>query len=248
MSGFEVLVLGVGDTFSEIHHPTSLLLRAEGVYLAIDCPDMYRRVLRDARARCPSAPELPEIDHFLLTHVHGDHMNGLEGVAFFKKFAEKKRAHLLTTTDVRRVIWDQRLVAPMGRLWNGESFVELGFEDYFTYTQLDWNAENRVGPFSIRLRRTKHHVPTSALSIEAGGRRFGYSADTAFDPELIEFLSAADLIIHETNLGPAHTLSTHLAGLPEALRRRMRLIHYPDFFDPSTVPIDIVREGDLLAV
>ena len=47
---------------------------------------------------------------------------------------------------------------------------------------------------------------TRVLLIEAGGRTFGYSCDTAFDPGLIEFLAPADLILHETNLGPAHTL------------------------------------------
>ena len=48
MSEFEVVVLGVGDTFSEIHRPTALLLISDGFHLAIDCPDMYRAVLRDA--------------------------------------------------------------------------------------------------------------------------------------------------------------------------------------------------------
>ena len=48
MSTFEVIALGVGDTFSEQHHPTALLLACDGFQLAIDCPDMYRRVLRDA--------------------------------------------------------------------------------------------------------------------------------------------------------------------------------------------------------
>jgi ribonuclease BN (tRNA processing enzyme) len=91
-------------------------------------------------------------------------------------------------------------------------------------------------------------VPTSALLIEAAGVRLGYSADTAFDPELIEFLSTADLIIHETNFGPAHTPYADLAALPAELRARMRLIHYPDSLDLEASVIQPMRQGEVVLV
>jgi len=243
---FEVIVLGAGDTFSEHHRPSSLLLRCGGASLAIDCPDMYRTVLREASERSGRRLDLADIDQVLITHVHGDHMNGLEGVAFFKHFAEGKRLRLVTSPEVRASIWDERLKAPMGVLWDGERHRSLGFDDYFEHVPLDWTNPITLGPFRIRARRTVHHVPTSALLVEAGGRTFGYSADTAFDPVLIDFLSAADLILHETNLGPAHTPYDSLAALPADLRARMRLIHYPDGFDTAAGAIAAVEEGQVL--
>ena len=39
MSDFQVTVLGVGDSFSETHHSTALLLECDGFRLAIDCPE-----------------------------------------------------------------------------------------------------------------------------------------------------------------------------------------------------------------
>lgn len=248
MTAFEVIPLGVGDTFSEKHRPSALLLRYDGVSLAIDCPDMYRSALRAASERSCLALGLEDIEHVLITHVHGDHMNGLEGAAFFKHFAQGRRLGLVTSPEVRSVVWDQRLVASMGQLWNGESFRSLGFDDYFEYTPLDWRGAIEIGPFRIRCRRTIHHVPTSALLIEAGGRTLGYSSDTAFDPSLIEFLSAADLCIHETNYGPAHTPYESLAALPEATRARMRLIHYADQFDVSSSVIRPLVEGEVVTV
>ncbi|MCC6806277.1 MAG: ribonuclease Z [Deltaproteobacteria bacterium] len=241
---FEVIALGVGDTFSRVHHTTSLLLHKDGFYLGVDCPDSYRNVLRDAGDKCGRALDLFSVDDILLTHVHGDHMNGIEGVGFFKHFAEKKRLKLHTTEDVRSVIWDQRLRAPMERLWNGSAYRELSFDDYFDYRQLDWSAEATIGPFSIRIRRTIHHVPTCAILVRCDGRSLGYSSDTAFDPSLIDFLSAADLVIHETNYGPAHTAYKDLAALPEAARAKMRLIHYPDQLTDSVIPL--VKEGEIL--
>lgn len=252
MADFEVVVLGVGDTFSEKHHSTSLLLRSGGFSLAIDCPDMYRSVLRAASERSGRSLSLSDVDHVLITHVHGDHMNGLEGVAFYKHFVDRKRVVLLTSPEVRETIWNERLKASMGVLWNGSEFRAMCFEDYFDYQPLAWvgggehAAETVVGPFRIRARRTLHHVPTSALLVEAAGRTLGYSSDTAFDPELLRFLEPADLIIHETNLGPAHTPYSALAALPAELRARMRLIHYADAFDVEASNIAVLREGEVL--
>jgi ribonuclease BN (tRNA processing enzyme) len=248
MSDFEIIVLGVGDTFTERHHGTSLLLCCDGFRLAIDCPDPYRSVLSDAAARSGRQLSLSEIDHVLITHVHGDHMNGLEGVAFYKHFVERRRVQLVTSPEVREAIWEHRLRASMSQLFDGKAHRTLGFDDFFQLVPLSWSEPIQVGPFSIQARRTVHHVPTSALFVRAAGRSLGFSSDTAFDPELIRFLEPADLIIHETNFGPAHTPYASLAALPAELRARMRLIHYADSFDVAASCIRVLTEGEVLTV
>jgi ribonuclease BN (tRNA processing enzyme) len=248
LADFEIIVLGVGDTFSERHHSTALLLCCDGFKLALDCPDMYRGVLRDAAERSGRPLSLSDIDHVLITHVHGDHMNGLEGVAFYKHFVDRKRLRLVTSPDARSNIWDERLKASMSALFDGNQTRALGFDDYFELVALSWTDAIEVGPFRIRARKTIHHVPTSALFIEAAGRSLGYSSDTAFDPTLIDFLAPADLIVHETNFGPAHTPYASLAALPAELRSRMRLNHYPDSFDCEGSCIEPLREGQVLRV
>jgi ribonuclease BN (tRNA processing enzyme) len=124
----------------------------------------------------------------------------------------------------------------------------MELRDYFEIVPLRWEEEHVLGPFRIRLRRTLHHVPTCAVRVQAAGRTFAYSSDTAFDPSLIDFLSSADLIVHETNFGPAHTPYEKLAELPEPLRRRMRLIHFPDEFDRASSAVVPLDEGEWLAV
>ncbi len=54
---------------------------------------------------------------------------------------------------------------------------------------------------------------------------------------------AADLIIHETNFGPAHTPYAALAALPPELRARRRLIHSSDGFDVGSSNLGALREG-----
>jgi ribonuclease BN (tRNA processing enzyme) len=248
MSPFEVVALGVGDTFSEIHNTAALLLECEGFRLAVDCPDRYRGVLRNAGQRAGRALTLETVDDVFITHVHGDHMNGLEGVAFYKRFAENTRVRLHATDEVRSVIWDQRLRAPMEALWDGARHQTLGFDDYFDFSPSPWGREFAIGPFVVTLRRTIHHVPTAAMLVRAGDRTLGYSSDTAFDPELIAFLSRADVIVHETNFGPAHTPYEKLLTLPTEIRRKLRLIHYPDQLDPATSEIACLFEGEVLVV
>lgn len=248
MGELTALVLGVGDAFSEVHPPSALVVASGGFLLGIDCPDRYRAVLRWAGERSGQALRLEELDHLLITHVHGDHMNGLEGVAFFKRFVQGRRVQLVASPEVRAALWEERLKASMGALWDGRRFQSMGFDDYFEHLPLGWAGETAVGPFRIRTKRTRHHVPTSALLIEAGGHTLGYSSDTAFDPELIAFLEPAELIVHETNHGPAHTPYEALAALPAELRARMRLIHYPDGFDPEGGSIALLRDGELLKV
>ena len=123
--------------------------------------------------------------------------------------------------------------------------------DYFELIELSSTRAVECGPFSIECRRTMHSVPTFALRITAGGRILGYSADTAYDPTLIEWLETADLIVHETTTmahSGVHTPYEKLAALPEALRARMRLTHYPDDFDLESSVIEPLRQGRIYMV
>jgi ribonuclease BN (tRNA processing enzyme) len=102
------------------------------------------------------------------------------------------------------------------------------------------------GPFAVECRRTIHSVPTYALKVTVGGRVFGYSADTAYDPALIEWLAEADLIVHEATTMEhtgVHTPYKKLAALPESVRGKMRLTHYPDDFDVESSVIEPLQQG-----
>ncbi len=98
--------------------------------------------------------------------------------------------------------------------------------------------------FDLECRRTMHHIPTFAWKISAGGKTLAYSADTCFDPALIEWLAdGSDLIIHESNLGP-HTPYEMLLSLPEEILVRMHLIHCPDGFVADKLPM--LAQGQII--
>jgi len=240
----QVTALGVGDAFSARWYSTCLLVTYAGKRLLIDCPHPIRKVLAE------SAPgvDLPDLDGVVLTHLHGDHCSGLEGLGFFGHFVLQRPVPLLVWPGVSNRLWET-LAPGMDCLKPapGSPPVPMALSDYFTLHPLSLREPLRFGPFSIEARPTHHHVPTTALRITAGGRTLGYSADTSFDPALIDWLAPSDLIIHETNLG-THTPLSELVSLPAPIRDRLALVHYPDFFDVEQCPLRCLRQGETVTV
>ena len=240
----QVTALGVGDAFSARWYSTCLLVTAGDHRLLIDCPHPIRKVLAE------SAPgvDLPDLDAVVLTHLHADHCSGLEGLGFFSHFVLNRPVPLLAWPGVTNRLWE-RLAPGMDCLQreDGAPPDRMALDDYFALHPLSLTEPVTFGPFTIEARPTKHHVPTTALRISAGDQSLGYSADTSFDPALIEWLAPCDLIVHETNLGTHTALSDLLTVAPD-VRQRMRLVHYPDFFDLESCPIPCLRQGETVTI
>jgi len=241
---FRILPLGVGDAFSALRYSTCLALRAGERTVLIDCPHPIQKMMREASVRGEMSIEAKDVDAVILTHLHADHCSGLEGLAYWIYFYAGRKLPLLIHPDVLARLWDGHLAAGMEQLLVSLDAPpkKMALEDYFDVRPLDSNEAVSFGPFSIECRKTIHHVPTTAVRVTAEGRTLGHSADTAFDPTLIDWLSNSDLIVHETNHG-IHTPYEKLAGLPREIREKMRLIHYPDDFDPKGSAIGCLEEG-----
>jgi ribonuclease BN (tRNA processing enzyme) len=249
MSEFVVVPLGVGDAFSAKYYSTCMALHAEGTWVLVDCPHPIRKILRESGTTAGLALDVGQFSGIFLTHLHADHASGLEGFGFYSFFAVGQRTRVLTHPDVRRRLWDGHLAGGMETSLSpdAKSLVARRLTDYFEVIDLSESKPVQFGPFKVECRRTIHHIPTFGLRITAAGRCLGYSADTMFDPGLIEWLAPADLIIHETNEG-THTPYEKLVTLPRELLARMRIIHYPDDFDLAASQIEPLHQGVVVRV
>ncbi|MHC4504935.1 MAG: MBL fold metallo-hydrolase, partial [Planctomycetota bacterium] len=77
-----VLILGVGDAFTRLHYGSSAVIEGPGGFVLLDCPDLIHRALFEAASRAGWFVDASSIDDILLTHLHGDHCNGLESFGF----------------------------------------------------------------------------------------------------------------------------------------------------------------------
>lgn len=234
-STFEVIALGVGNAFAAKRYPTSLLLLAGDQRVLVDCPEPFFRMCAEAEAQSGRRIDPADLDDIVLTHLHGDHANGLEALGFWRKFsvADGRIPRIHTSTEVAQGLWP-RLAPVMGRAFLPDTrvFEDYELSDYFEVRSFEIGATHRIGEIEIRTRQSLHMIPTFGFVATYGGRSFGYSCDTVYEAEHIEFLKDCDLIFHETGTG-FHTPIEDLEALPEELRARMRVIHLEDDFEES---------------
>jgi ribonuclease BN (tRNA processing enzyme) len=253
MSTLRLIPLGVGEAFTARHYTSCLALGVDDDWILIDCPHPVRKMLREGSTAAGIPLDLDRIHAVAVSHLHADHCCGLEDFGYYSFFALGQRARLLMHPDVSARVWNGLLAAGMefSQEQPGAAPVRKQLTDYFELIELDLTGPVSCGPFSVECRRTIHGVPTFAFRIQAGERTLGFSADTAFDPTLIQWLASADLIVHEATTmvhTGVHTPYEKLAALPEEMRAKMRLIHYPDDFQTESSLIQPLRQGQCYTV
>lgn len=245
---FDILMNGVGNAFSREHYGTNFILKKDEFVLAVDCPDSYRNALHDHSFEHKGEElDVDALDAIVITHLHGDHVNGLEMTLAYRRYVSGGPLPIHTSPEVADKLWHNRLEVSLGQSFNGESYDTLEPADYYELAEIHWGEPTRIGPFEITTRRTVHHLPTMAMRISDGEHTLGYSCDTAFDPELIDWLADADLVMHETSFGPGHTPLEKLLGLDEELREKMLVVHLPEGFQPIDA-IEFARQGEIYRV
>jgi ribonuclease BN (tRNA processing enzyme) len=259
---FKIHILGVGKGLSRKYHHTSFVAEAgRQNYTLVECPGEIPQKL--TKAGIP----IPKVNHVILSHLHADHAGGIQDLIWQKTFPEGgwehgPKLHIYSIFEVLRGrptphgfqegLWGALAPAmavaqdPRDMQWDGRWY-RAGPERYYIPHELDNDGKAYpVNNLEARVYRTKHTLPTMAVKLSHKGRTLGYSADTLYDPRLIEWLSDSDLILHETGKG-IHTDPAELAKLPKDIKRKMRLIHYPDDFPGSKAHektgIQLCREG-----
>ncbi len=250
MSGFRLVPLGVGDAFSALYYSTCFALEAKGQWLLIDSPHPIRKIFREGMLAAGLTLDVDAIQALVLTHLHGDHASGVEGLAFYFRYVLGRKLPVITHPEVAASLWSKHLAG--GMEWSvqeaGQPPVHRLSEEFLDIIPLDENQTLVQGPFRLRCRKTIHNIPTIALMIQAAGRSLGFSADTAYDPSLIDWLAGADFVVHEACGGFMHTPYEALLELPEDLRAKMRIFHYPDNFDVDGSALEPLRQGKIYPI
>lgn len=244
-----ILPLGIGNAFTRRYFNSSFLVICGGRAHLIDAPAPLRHIFKSAGETAGLAGlDIDAVDSLLLTHLHGDHCNGVEELGFWRRFySEERKPSLYMLPELMKPLWENRLRASMAT--EGDPEVST-LESYFELHAVAPGQPTDLGTPGLRVevRYTIHFVPCIGFRLSYNGYSVGYSCDTAFDPGMIDFLKGCDLIIHEAGVGPGHTPLENLIGLPESVRTKMRLIHVPDEHDVALSPIPVLEQGKLLRI
>lgn len=250
MSEFRLLSLGVGDAFSAQYYSSCFALQAHGQWLLMDCPHPIRKIVREGSQAAGLTFDVDQVQALILTHLHGDHASGVEGLAFYFRYMLGRKLPVITHPEIAASLWTKHLAGSME--WSvqqlGQPPKHRALEEFLEVTPLEEQQTLIQGPFSINCRKTLHNIPTIAVKIHAAGRTLGYSADTAFDPTLIDWLANADRVVHEACGGFMHTSYEALLDQPAELRRKMLILHYTDTFDVDASAIEPMRQGRIYAI
>ena len=241
----DFVVIGTGDAFSTCRAGSSAVVLAPHGQVLIDAPDGLFRALGEASHLSGVRIAPDTIDDILLTHLHADHANGLEMLGF-RRWVDRRAGkgclpRLHTPASVAARLWE-RLAPSMDQ--GGKATLA----DYFDVRLLPQGGACEVAGLSVRHRMTQHSIPCCGFLLQAGGRTLGWSGDTVFDPEHVAWLRGADLIVHETSESAIHTPIAALNALPAELRRKVRLIHMADGFDPACTDMRPLEAGERVTV
>ncbi|MFN8359758.1 MAG: MBL fold metallo-hydrolase [Candidatus Kapaibacterium sp.] len=249
----EVFFIGTGSAFAKKHYQTNFLIIKGDKHILVDF-GTTGPVALDATAGL----DVPDIEVFLPTHSHCDHIGGVEYLALMNryvgmKFLGKPKLNMIINKIYEKVLWEMSLRG--GMEWNevnGEG-KRLGFADFFDVVRPTIKMreprevwEVNFGGIHLELFRT-NHIPEQAPSPDEAFITYGLfidgrifiSGDTKFDRELIDqYADRSEWMFHDTqiNPNPVHACLPELKTLPEHIKQKMFLVHYPDGAENN--PID----------
>lgn len=223
--------IGSGSAFTFTNYQSNIIITSgRGKKLLIDCGSDTRFALR--RLEMTHA----DIDSVYISHLHADHVGGLEWLGFVTKFdSDCPKPHLYISRYLKNELWSNVLSGGMLSL-QGEV---ADLDTYFNIHSIPKNGYFLWENVEFRLIQTVHImdgfsiVPSFGLIFTINNIKTFLTTDTQFSPEqLKDFYDMADVIFQDCETAQfesgVHAHYTKLRTLPEKFRKKMWLYHYQD--------------------
>lgn len=242
--------LGTGSAFTDFrvnYHNNALVQVAERSWVMIDCGATAVQSIKELDIK-------PwEIAAVIITHIHGDHVAGLEQLLWERYYTGPfgpgfESTRVLATKEVLAEL--RKVVEPCVDIYtsfggNGHG----GYKALVVETEVHPGEELWLGSVGFVLLRTPH-VEGPNVSKDAFGVKLHsphgscyYTSDTMFRAE-IGRLFPTGLIFHDCTFYPpfpgmVHTAYVELLTLPRDVRARIVLMHY------TAIPegVDVLADG-----
>lgn len=239
----KLIFLGSGSAFTvgEGNYHSNMILETDSKSrLLIDCGS-------DIRFSCyEQGLTYENIDAVYISHLHADHMGGLEWLAINTRFSPKhKKPKLFVSQLIVDDLWSKALSGGLSSLPNEQAALSSFFEVHPVKDNLSFEWEKisfQLVP-AIHCFNDTHLMPVYGLYFTLNGKKIWITSDTRLTPDLEQdYYENSDLIFHdcETSKTPTgvHAHYNDLVKLPQNIKSKMWLYHY----SPGVLP-DAIHDG-----
>jgi len=240
--------IGVGSAFttSDYYQSNLLITASTGKNMLVDCGTDIRFSLNES-CGITEVNLCNKIDAVYISHLHSDHIGGMEWMAFQTYFnPNHKRPKLFMEQTLIQELWDNSLVAGLGCI-EGKC---MHLTDYFTCRALAGNGSFTWEGICFQLVQMPH-ICTGYKNFYSYGLIMNdlinnsptvfFTTDTQYRPDIIAHeVKTASVIFHDCETSgfksAVHAHYQDLLKFPQEIRQKMWLYHYQPnpVFNPET--------------
>lgn len=223
----DIQFIGTGSAFCDKKYNwnSSAIITHNNKHLLFDCGVDTRHALSDVNK------SYKDIDAVYISHLHADHIGGLEWLAISTYFDPECKKPILYCEDrhVKR-LWDESLKGGLSTISNKlDDFFDVQY--LYPYREFVWNEIN------MNITKCKHissdfeNVYSYGLMIKTpNNKKIWITSDIIFDSSL-KWYDEADIIYHDCETGYKSGVHSHyddLKTLPIYIKNKIRLYHFQD--------------------
>ncbi len=227
----KLIFMGAGSAFSLENYQSNMILQDDdGTLLLIDCGADARFALQALGI------SYKQIDSVYISHLHSDHVGGLEWLGFTRKFDPScVKPVLYISRFIKTELWSNVLSGGMLSLQGEVADLDTYFDVYSIPKDQGfiWDSVAFQLVQAVHIMSGFHIVPSFGLLFTINGIRTFLTTDTQYSPhQIIDFYTQADIIFHDCETSPyksgVHAHYSELCTLPVDIKQKMWLYHYND--------------------
>jgi ribonuclease BN (tRNA processing enzyme) len=239
--------LGSGGAFTTTNYQSNILIEQEGHKLLFDCGTDIKWSLKEQNI----SPT--DIEAIYISHLHSDHIGGLEYIGFMNYFTKVKqggdRQKLIGDEYVLNDLWEHCLKGGMRSIQT----IDANLETYFRVVPIMELKEFNFYGLNCKLIQTVHIVANTSfvrsfgLMITTGrlikgekgfvnqdhnfpSKKIFITSDTQFAPTQIkDFINMSDITFHDCEISKyesgVHAHYNDLKTLPSEMKNKIWLYH-----------------------
>jgi len=242
----KITFLGSGSAFCMDNWQSNMLIETDpcnetpcGKRMLFDCGGDVRWSLKE------HGLSAMDIDAVYVSHLHADHIGGLEYLAFVTYFGKTnlgcQKPVIIGNAQLINELWGCSLRGGLDSI----QMMDANLDTYFDVVKVPNSGSFKVGSTDFKTIQTIHVIADTSFvksfglmatlptdeDVERVVKRVFITSDTQYAPsQLNDFIRSADVVFHDCETSPhpsgVHAHYNDLRRLPDDIKCKMWLYHY----------------------